>query len=95
MAKDLNATGRWLKKIGICPMARGQLIGVRPLGDTHPVSTSAIAFPASLPRNQAASTASAFSTSQGTISGRPENKITITGVEVSLACSNTASASRL
>ena len=57
-----------------------------------PVTTSAIALPASLPKNQAASTASACSTSHGTISGRPENKMTMTGLRSARARSNTASA---
>ena len=50
---------------------------------------SAMARPASLPRNQAAMVAVARSISQGTISGLPENRITITG----LPSASTASAS--
>ena len=37
-----------------------------------------MALPASLPRNQAANNASAFSASQGMTSGRPENRTTTT-----------------
>jgi hypothetical protein len=51
-----------------------------------------MAWPASLPRNHAASTASARSTSHGTTSGRPENKTTITRFADVRARSNTASA---
>ena len=72
--------------------ARAHVTGVRPLGLTRPVTTSPTAWPASLPKNHAASTASACSTSQGTTSGRPENKTTITGFPVARARSNTASA---
>ena len=43
-----------------------------------PNTTSAMALPASFPRNHAASMASAFSASQGMTSGRPENSTTTT-----------------
>ena len=80
--------------MGIWPVARGQLTGVRPLGLTRPVTTSPIAVPASLPRNHAASRASARSTSHGTTSGRPENNTTMTGFLAERARSNTASANK-
>ena len=53
-----------------------------------------MAFPASLPRNHAASSASARSTNHGTTKGLPENRITITGIAEACARSKTASASR-
>ena len=49
--------GRSAKKIGTWPTSRGQVTGSRPVGLNFPVNTSAMAFPASTPRNQVATTA--------------------------------------
>ena len=69
--------------IGICPTARGKVIGTRPPGFTAPDTTRAIASGPRVPRCQVSSTAGARSIQSSTTSGRPVASSTMNGTPVS------------
>ena len=69
--------------IGICPTARGKVIGTRPPGFTAPATTRAIASGPRVPRCQVRSTAGARSIQSSTTSGRPVASSTMNGTPVS------------
>ena len=72
--------GRSAKNIGTWPTSRGQVTGSRPVGLNFPVSTSAMAWPASTPKNQVATKACAFAAIVPIIKGRPEEISATTGL---------------
>src|SRR6266850_321410 len=74
--------------MGICPTARGNVTGSRPLGFTSPKSTSAVAFPDSTPRYQSSTIAATCSAAHSRIKGRPFMSTSTTGVPVAATASS-------
>ncbi|MDT4875333.1 hypothetical protein FQZ97_1106890 [compost metagenome] len=76
--------------MGICPTERGKEIGSLPAGLCAPNSTSAMAWPPSVPLYQVSRMASALTCSQPRANGRPFISTSTSGLPVALSARSRA-----